>query len=79
MLFYCLASSLACYFSVMNSLEEGPWYGFLGYFLISLFIVPWLVVVIAGTIYIACKGFMDFLFEAWKDFTVDVERFDPLV
>jgi len=79
MLFYCLALSLGWYFLFMNLLEEGPWYGLLIHFLISPFMVPGLVVAIAGIIYIACKGFIDFLFEAWKDFTVDVERFDPLV
>ena len=33
--------------------------------------IPW--------IYFIYKGFIDFLFEAWKDFTVDVEPVDPPV
>jgi hypothetical protein len=71
--------SLAWRSVFMDMLEEFPWYGMLIYFLISLFVIPVLVMAIAVVIYFVYKGFIAFIFEAWKDFTVDVEPVDPLV
>ena len=45
----------------------------------SLFAVPALLAGIPWVIYLVYKGFIDFLFEARKDFTVDVEPVDPPV
>ena len=60
----------------MNMLEKFPWYGLLIYFFVSLFVIPALLVAIAVVIYFVYKGFIAFIFEAWKDFTVDVELVD---
>jgi hypothetical protein len=64
----------------MNLLEEGPWYMILYISLFhhsgSLFVIALILLAIAGIIFLVCKGFIDFLFEAWKDFTVDVEQVD---
>jgi len=79
MLFYIVALSWGWYYLFMKLLEEAPWYGLLIYFLISLFVIPALLVAIAGGIYFVYKGFIAFIFEAWKDFTVDVELVDSPV
>jgi hypothetical protein len=55
------------------NLPENPWYILLIYFLISLFHVPAILGTIAAMVYFVCKGVINFFFEAWKDFTVDVE------
>jgi len=58
----------------MKMLEKSPWYGLLIYvFFVRLFVIPWLLAAIAVVIYFVYKGFIAFIFEAWKDFTVDVE------
>jgi hypothetical protein len=72
-LIYCVASSIGWYSLFMNALGGAPWYFLFCYFLASLFVVPAFLGAIAGVIYFVCKGVIDFLFEAWKDFTVDVE------
>jgi hypothetical protein len=73
MLIYCVAFCLGWYSFFMNLPEKDPWYILLIYFLMSLFHVPMLLGTIAAMIYFVCKGVIDFFFEAWKDFTVDVE------
>ena len=65
--------------SFMNPVKEAPWYGLLIYCSVSLFGIPGLLVATAEVIHFVYKGFIDFLFEAWKDFTVDVELVDPPV
>jgi len=71
--------SLAWYACFMTLLAEAPWYGLLIYCFMSLFAVPALLAGIPWVIYLVYKGFIDFLFEARKDFTVDVEPVDPPV
>ena len=78
-LIYCVTFSLAWCASFMSLLEEGPWYGLLRYLLNSLLVIFLLLLAIAGIIFLICKGFIDFLSEARKDFTVDVEQVDPPV
>jgi hypothetical protein len=74
MLICSVAFSLGWYYLFMNALGGGaPWYFLFYYFLASLFVVPAFLGAIAGVIYFVCKGVIDFLSEAWKDFTVDVE------
>jgi len=79
MLIYIAALSLKWYSLFMKLVEAAPWYGLLIYFLISLFMIPALLVAIAGGIYFVYKGFIAFILDAWKDFTVDVELVDPPV
>jgi len=71
--------SLVWYTLFMTLLAEAPWYGFSIYCFISLFVIPALLAGIAWTIYVVYKGFIDFLCEARKDFTVDVELVDSPV
>jgi len=78
-LIYCVTFSLAWCSAFMQLLEEGPWYDLLRYLLDSFLVILLLPLAIAGIIFLICKGFIDFLFEAWKDFTVDVEQVDPPV
>lgn len=78
-LIYCVILSLGWYSLFMNLLEEDPWDGLLFYFLIFLFVIPGYVVAIVGVIYFVYKGFKAFIFDTWKDFTVDVEPVDPPV
>jgi hypothetical protein len=68
-----VAFSFTWYSRFMNMLEKDPWYFLLLYFLVSLFVVPAILGTIAATIYFVCKGVIGFFFEAWKDFTGDVE------
>ena len=78
-LFYLVAMSLAWRSLFMRMLEKFPWYGLLIYFFVSLFVIPGLLVAIAVVIYFVCKGFVAFIFEARKDFTVDIELVDSPV
>ena len=57
----------------MNLLEEAPWYGWLIYIFIACFVIPALLVATSVVIYFVYKGFKNFLFEAWKYITVDVD------
>ena len=75
-LIYLVTFSLAWCSPFMNLLEEGPWYISLIYLSRSVFIIPLLLLAIIGIIFLICVGFINFLFEAWKDFTVDVEQVD---
>jgi len=78
-LIYIVALSLIWYSLFLHLLEEAPWHGLLSYFLISLFLIPALLPHTAGLIYLVYKIPVDFLLDAWKDFTVDVEKIDPPV
>ena len=75
-LLYLIAMSVALRSFFMKMLEKSPWYDLVILFFGSLLLIPLLVVAIAGVIYFVCKGVIDFIFDAWKDFTVDVELVD---
>ena len=75
-LIYFVTFSLAWCSPFMDLLEKGPWYISLFYLSRSLFVIPLLLLAIAGIFFLICKGFINFLSEAWKDFTVDVEQVD---
>jgi len=71
--YFMVLLSLAWYDPFMGLLEEGPWYDWLIYFSASLFVIPGVVVVITTATYSVYIDFIAFLFDAWKDFTIDVE------
>jgi len=76
---YVIAFSLEWYSLLMTLLKKAPWYGLLIYFLISLIVVPGILIAIGWVTYFVFKGFLTFFFEAWKDFTIDVELVDAPV
>ena len=57
----------------MNLLNESPWYGLLLFFLISIPVAASIVVFAAVMVHAGYKGTLDYISEAWKDFTVDIE------
>ena len=73
MLAYCVCLSLTLYSVFMNLLNESPWYGLLLFFLISIPVVASIVVFTAAMVHAGYLGTVDYILEAWKDFTVDVE------
>ena len=70
----CITLSLGLYSFFMNLLKEPtPWYVFLVFFVLSIPLVASIVVSTAGSVYLVCNIFRNYILNAWKDFTVEVE------
>jgi len=71
---YFLSIILAMYSISVQLLNESPWYELLLCFSVIIPVVPSFAACTAATVYFGFKGVVDYLLEAWKDFTVDIER-----
>jgi len=62
------------YSTSVQMLNESPWYELLPCFLVIIPVVPFFVACAAAMVYFGFKGIVDYILEAWNDFTVDIER-----
>ena len=70
---YCVAILLGLYSLFSNLLKDRLWYWPLGFVPISLFMIYFIVGSIIVLVQFMYSGVVNYVLDAWMDFTVEVE------